>query len=358
MRIKCLAFGVVMFLLGIGSLRAQSISAEQPDQLRRAGKTLVFAAPGGDLGKVLKGLLADFSKDTGIRVNYLEGPLLDLYGRVKAEWNRPSIDVYVASSVTETKGIHEGMYQKLDPKIVTHMREVLPVGLAAGGYGVRMGLTSLGIIYNRKVYEQNHIPAPTSWDDIWNPAVSGHVILGDTTSFYTVLYIASITKRLGGEVSNPAPGIDYLAERKHSLLAVVRTYPERMQMLNSGQAWLTVDVGMSSVPETRKNPDLAFVSPEQGSALFWNCYTVVKGAPNPVGAHLLINYMISAPAQARLARDAFLGPVNRQTTLDPELAAAVPYGAERIGKLLALDNSAIGDALGKYRELWDAKMAH
>jgi hypothetical protein len=49
--------------------------------------------------------------------------------------------------------------------------------------------------------------------------------------------------------------------------------------------------------------------------------------------------------------------VNGQTKLDADLAAAVPYGADRIGKLMALDNGAIGEALSKYRELWDAKMS-
>ena len=334
---------------------AQSIPDNRADQIKAAGKTMAFAAPGGDLGRILKAILADFTADTGIRVNYLEGPLLDIYGRMKAERTRPSIDVYVASSVTEAKGIQEGMYTPLDPKIVTNLSKVSELGRSPNGMGARMGFTNLGILYNRKLFEANNVPPPRRWEDIWAPALAGHPILGDTTSFYTVLYIAYLTKQLGGNESDPQLGINYLADRKSKLLAVVRTYPERMQMLNSGQAWLTVDVGMTSLPETRKNADLAFVTPEDGSPLFWNAYTAVKGSPNPIGAQLLINYLISDEIQARLARESFLGPISNSVKLDEELTKSIPYG-ERLARMTPLDNGAIGDAITKYRDLWNTKM--
>jgi hypothetical protein len=59
---------------------------------------MAFAAPGGDLGRILKAIQADFTADTGIRVNYLKGPLLDIYGRIKAGRTRPSIDVMLPAA--------------------------------------------------------------------------------------------------------------------------------------------------------------------------------------------------------------------------------------------------------------------
>src|SRR5262249_25496758 len=139
----------------MGVAVAQSVPADRASQINAAGKSLVFAAPGGDLGRILKSILADFTKDTGIRVNYLEWLLLDLYGRIKAERNRPSVDVYVASSVTEAKGIAEGMYSPLDPTIVTNLANVSALGQSPNRLSVRMGFTDLGILYNRKLYEAN-----------------------------------------------------------------------------------------------------------------------------------------------------------------------------------------------------------
>jgi len=343
-------------MTGSGALHAQTL-ADQKDLINAAGKTLVFAAPGGSLGQVLKAVLADFTDQTGIKVNYLEGPLLDLYGRIKAERRRPSIDVYVASSITEAKGIEEGVYQPLDPKIVTNLANVGDIGKTPNNMTVRQGFTNLGILYNKKQLEEAKIPLPKRWEDIWNPAFKNRVILGDTTSFFTVLYVAYMTRQQQGDVANPVKGVDYLAERKGNLLAVVRTYPERMQMLASKQAWMTVDVGMTSLLETKKNPELAFVTPEDGSPLFWNAYTIVKDAPNPIGAQLLVNFLISEPIQARLARESFLGPVNSAVKLEGELAELIPYGKASIDRLVAMDNEAIGDAINRYRELWNAKMS-
>ena len=175
--------------------------------------------------------------------------------------------------MTEAKGIQEGMYAPLDPKIVTNLAKVSELGRSPNELGARMGFTNLGILYNRKLFEANKVPPPRRWGGHLGPRARGSSDSRRATSFYTVLYIAYLTKQFGGNESDPQLGINYLADRKSKLLAVVRTYPERLQMLNSGQAWLTVDVGMTSLPETRKNADLAFVTPEDGSPLFWNAYT-------------------------------------------------------------------------------------
>ena len=42
--------------------------------------------------------------------------------------------------------------------------------------------------------------------------------------------------------------------------------------------------------------------------------------------------------------------------LDDELAKSLPYG-ERLAGMAPLDNGAIGDAIVKYRDLWNAKMS-
>lgn len=349
-----LAVAGLLIMMSAASAGAQG---DMRALIDKAGKSVVFAGPGGGNGETLKSLFADFTKDTGIRVDYLAGPVQDLYGRIKVERNQPTIDVYYSSPVTEVKGIEEGIYQPLDPGIVPNIAQLYDMARLPNNLGVRFTLTAMGILYNKKAYQQNNIPFPQTWDDLWNPKAGGHIILGDTSSFYTVMYIAYLTKRLGGTEADPTPGIKYIADQKDKLLAIVRTYPQRVQFLATGQAWATVDGGGSSLPEVHKNADLGFVSPAQGAPLYFQGLHVVKGARNPIGAQLLINYLISEPVQRRLAMESYIGPVNKTVKLDDNFARLVPYGPDAVAKLTVLDSVAISNALDKYRTEWDARVS-
>ncbi len=356
---RCLALlRVALLTIGLFSM-ARPVLADDAipaDLVAKAGKTLVFAGVGGPIGNTLKTMAAEFTKATGIRITYVEGPVLDLFGRIEAERNRPSIDVYYGNNVTESLGIQRGLYVPLDPKIVTNLVNVYDVARLKDDLGVRMAFSGLGILYNKKIYAEHNISEPKSWDDLWNPAVSGHIIIGDTSDYQNQLYIAFLTRLLGGTESDPTLAIDFIAKNKPKLLAIVRTYPERMQMIGNGEAWLVGAAGMVGIQETKNNPALGFVTPATGTGLYTVSLHPVKNSPNPIGAQLFINYFLGVPMQEFWAKTSYAGPANKTVKLDPELAKLVPYGQEAVSHLVPLDGGVIGGSLQKYRDLWNQKV--
>jgi putative spermidine/putrescine transport system substrate-binding protein len=344
-------------LLASAATNAYAQETAEADLIRQAGPTVVFGGPGGGLGDVLKSVLADFTAKTGIQVQYFTGQSADVYGRMLAERGRSSLDIYFANATNEARGIEDGLFQPLDPKIVTNLADLYDIARVRDDLAVRLYFSNLGLVYNKKLFAEKKVPAPSTWEDMWAPGSAGHVIMGDTTSGYTVLYIAYLNKVLGGEEADPTKAIDYIAERKSRLLAVVRTAPERSQLMASGNAWMNLDAGLSGIWDTKQNPDLAFVTPKEGGPLHWNSLALLKGAPNPIGAQLLIKYMLGPDAQAKLARETFVGPANKNVTLDADLAAIVPYGPENIKRFVALDDGAVAKSINRYRQLWDAKVA-
>ena len=327
-----------------------------PDLLNQAGKTLVFAGVGGPIGNTLKTMASAFTKATGIRVTYVEGPVLDLFGRIKAEQNRPSIDVYYGNNVTESLGIEQGLYLPLDPKIVTNLADVYAVARLHDDLGVRMSFSGLGMLYNKKIYREHNIPAPTRWEDMWAPGASGHIIIGDTSDYQNQLYIAFLSRLLGGTEADPTAAIDFIAKNKPKLLAIVRTYPERMQLINSGEAWLTGAAGLVGIQETKNNPDLGFATPASGTGLYTVSLHVIKNSPNPIGAQLFVNFFLGVPMQEYWSKTSFAGPANKNVKLDDELDKLVPYGSEAVSRLVPLDGGVIGRSLQKYRDLWNQKI--
>jgi putative spermidine/putrescine transport system substrate-binding protein len=348
---------VLFMLFVVSTTMAQGTApSAQKALIDQASKTVVFAGPGGELGEAYKRIFADFTKETGITVTYLPGGVLDLFGRMAAERRRPSIDVYLSNGPSEARGASDGLYQQLDTKIVTALSEVYDLARVTDDMGVRFNFTNIGILYNKQKYMENNVPVPKIWADIWNPAVAGHVILSDPSGFASTLYIAYVNKKQGGSEGDPTAGIEYLATQKSKLLAIVRTSPERLQLMLAGQAWLTVDNGGSAIPETKKNPNFGFVSPEDGWPLFWNGLHAVKDGPNPIGAQLLINYMIGAGAQTKFANEVWVGPVNKNAKMSPELMQVAPDLSKGVSHFVLLDQKAIGDAYNAYRDIWNAKM--
>jgi putative spermidine/putrescine transport system substrate-binding protein len=73
----------------------------------------------------------------------------------------------------------------------------------------------------------------------------------------------------------------------------------------------------------------------------------------PEAAQAFIQYVLSPDVQAQLADIMGFGPTNQQTELDPELGATLPYGAERIGSMVAVD----WDIINPKREEWTQRWA-
>jgi putative spermidine/putrescine transport system substrate-binding protein len=263
----------------------------------------------------------------------------------------------MANGPAEAQGQVDGLYQKLDPKIVISLPEVHDVARVKNDMGVRFMFTNIGLFYNKKKYAENNIPAPKVWDDLWAPGVAGRVILSPPSGFSAALYIAYVNKVRGGREDDPTRGIEYIASQKSKLLAIVRTAPEREAMMAGGQAWITPLDGASVIPQTMRNPDYGFVLPEDGVLLSWNAACVVKDCPNPIGANLLVNYMISAKSQEEFSAAAYLAPANKNAKMKPEVAQLAPNLSQDISKLMVIDQALMGASINKYREVWDAKMS-
>lgn len=210
--------------------------------------------------------------------------MLDFNGRVRAEQNRPPIDVYCSNMITDAQGTSDGIFEPLDPKIATNPASIYDTALMPQNLGAKIEFNDLGLWINKKAYLDNKNALPTSWADFCSPAVAGRVIMDDTTDFSTQLYLAYIGGKLGGHEDDPTKAIELVASEKSKLLAVVRTYRARERMLKTGQAWAMISSGLTSWPGANSNPDPDFVSPKEGPPLYSNGIHVVKGAPNPLGA--------------------------------------------------------------------------
>ena len=91
-----------------------------------------------------------------------------------------------------------------------------------------------------------------------------------------------------------------------------------------------------------------FVYPKEGAVALMAATCPVVDSDVPDLAQSFIQYLVSPEVQALLAEATGFGPVNKNTQLPPELAASVPFGPEKVGKMISVDYSIIN----KEREQW------
>jgi putative spermidine/putrescine transport system substrate-binding protein len=289
---------------------------------------VVFAGAGGLFQTVYQQYIFDpFTKKTGIKVQYVSDTLEADFSKVQAGRNHQTIDVLSTNSATQIEGQAQGLFQGITSAEVPNLAQLLPISDLPKGdnQGVPLQYTAVGIEYNKAAYQKAGIPAPTSWSDLWNPKLKGHLALYDISIAYTQDLISVIAGLQGGSVSDFQPGITKLAQLKSDgNLANCPTTPAELDtVMQQGSIWATVN-GQSRVADL-KGMQIGFVQPKpSGGTFFENYLAIPKEAPHQKAAQELVNYMISATAQPYLAKYLQFGTVNKNAVVPADVASTVP----------------------------------
>lgn len=150
-----------------------------------------------------------------------------------------------------------------------------------------------GIAYNTK-YIKDEID---SWEDLWNPAYKGKVLLLDDNREI----IGMALKKLGKSNSSKddAEIAAAVAELKSLLPSVLAFDTDTIkQKMIQEEGWIgTVWSGDASFIAA-ENPDIAYVVPKEGGTIFADSYAIPKGAKNQALAEKFINYMLDPKVSA------------------------------------------------------------
>ncbi|MEQ8813508.1 ABC transporter substrate-binding protein [Thalassobaculum sp.] len=340
---------------GLAGVLAAGVLAATATTAGAQQKEVVLAGYGGTIERFTRGnLIPAFEKATGIKVTLVVGTAMGNFTKVQAAKDRPDIDVYWSNELTHTIGKQQGLYEKLDPAVVTNIDQVFEEARDPDGVGVVSGITTTGIIYNDKAMAEAGVPVPKAWSDLADPRYKGKIAMYDFNVAYSQDLLVILSKLNGGSEDNVQPGVAKLKALRESgnLAHFVRTPAELDNMIIQGTAWMTVNGGIRAFLQQEKGAPMGFVYPSEGAGFFANYFDVVKNAPHPEAAQILVNYLISAEAQEIISGGMFVAPVNRNVNLSEEHKKRVNYGAENLKKLIRIDRAKMNANLDKWAELW------
>jgi spermidine/putrescine transport system substrate-binding protein len=270
-------------------------------------------------GKVIYPSLQDFTKETGIKVNYKEviNANESFLGKIS-----PSLkagqptgwDLMVITNGTQLdRLLRQKFLVELDHSKLPNFQKNADPSIKNPSYDPgnkytiawQSGLT--GLAYNPKLTKR----PITSINDLFDPAFKGKITMfGDSEDFPTMMMIG-----LGIDpVKSTEEDWKRTAEKMKELRPHLRGFIDNAgeaDVLSSGNAWISMAYsGDIYILNNSGSPDIKFVVPKEGAALWTDNMMIPKGAKHPLDAITYMDYVYRPDVAAKLAEYiAYITPV-------------------------------------------------
>ena len=141
-------------------------------------------------------IFAEFTKDTGIKVNFLRFSTGEALARLTAEKGNPQVDVLLGGPADMyAAGVTEGILEAYRP---ANSEAISSSYRDPNNYWTGIGLIPLCFLTNTKFLEKNKMQAPTKWADLLDPRYKNNLQMADArTSGTATERIYSLVKVMG-----------------------------------------------------------------------------------------------------------------------------------------------------------------
>jgi putative spermidine/putrescine transport system substrate-binding protein len=241
---------------------------------------------------------------------------------------------------------------------MTNLKQVAGFAKLPGNVGVGWGVLGIGIVYSPDAFQKAGIKPPTSWNDLANPALKGHVVVDTIASVYGTALLDMLAYANGGSETKIEPGFVAMQKVKPNVMTFDTT-ADMSPYLEQGGAWAAVWTDAETNAFVgRSNFNAKFVYPKEGSPVDMTTISVVKGAANADLANELANYLIGAQAQYLVATKLGLAPSNTGLKLPKALQTKMPYGPKAMAKLRQMNWKVINAQLPAWTDRWNREIEH
>ena len=270
-------------------------------------------------GKVVYPSLQDFTKETGIKVNYKEviNDNETFLGKITPSLKAGQPTGWDLMVITNGTSLDKLLRQKflveLDHSKLPNFQKNADPSIKNPSYDPnnkytiawQSGLT--GLAYNPKLTKR----PITSFNDLFDPAFKGKITMfGDDEDYPTMVMIG-----MGIDpVKSTEEDWKRAAEKMKELRPQLREYIDNAgeaDVLSSGNAWISMAYsGDIFILNNSGSPDIKFVIPKEGAALWTDNMMIPKGAKHPLDAITYMDYVYRPDVAAKLtAYISYITPV-------------------------------------------------
>src|SRR5258708_2192920 len=169
-------------------------------------KTLYVAAYGGSFEQTLrKGGFPPFQQKYGAKGEYVAGNSTDNLARLQAQKGNQQIDVAILDDGPMYQAVALGFCAPLAKAPVYDT--LYDLAKVPSGKAVMIGMNGTGIIYNKKMFDENKWPTPAPWNDLKDAKFKKKLVIPPLNNSYGLHTLAEFAKLGGGREKNIEPGI-------------------------------------------------------------------------------------------------------------------------------------------------------
>lgn len=342
---------LAILLAAVMALGLTSVSADVESEY--AGKELVVATWGWTAAQV-KELAKGFEDATGCTVIIDEtSGNADRLNKITAQKNNPEIDVALLTENFAATGNEMGLFEKIDPAVVTNLDNLYDFAKNADGYGPCYSLVRYGIIYNEDL-----VAAPESYEQLFtDEQYAGLVSIPDMSGTAGPYLLVALADSLGGSQENVDPAFELMAAHKDNIAQFYMTSSDVQTAFTTGEIAVSVFMDMNMPTLTAAGLNVKWVDAKEGSFSAAATVNVVKDCKNPELAQLFVNYLLSDEIQSQVADVLSEAPTSKNATMSDEARQYLAYGEDAISALKAFDWNYLNDHKAEWIERFQKEVA-
>lgn len=301
------------------------------------GKQVYFLSWGGTVQTMLEkeGWADQFKKDTGYTVTLVpKATSSEIIATAIAQKDRSQVDVVMCDLIAYLQGIDQDIFASLDPAKVPNLAKMLDIAKVRDK-GIYTYADVLSIIYQEDIFKRKGWAPPSSWKDLLRPELQGMVIIPPVSNTYGLYTLVEFARMNGGSEQNIDPGFATLKKVAPGVVDWTTTFAKIGTMLQSESAAIAVfgnasgwEIKGKGTPVNVIIPQPAYISPTVAG--------VMKNAPNPEGANILLNWLISEKVLTYRAERFGNTPMNREVKVSDAAKDRVLSG-NQLTSLVKLD---------------------
>lgn len=235
---------------------------------------------------------AAFEEATGIDTEYVRLSSGEAVARLEAEGGDPSFDVWFGGPSTGPVAADQN---DLLERYVSPNAEAIgdefkdPDGLWTGIY-----IGALGFCSNAGLLDELGIEAPTSFDDLLDPALENNIAVADQRTSGTAITLGASVAALRGEDE----AMDYFRELDQNIFQYTRSGAAPGQMAAQGEVAVAIIFSHDCIATAETTGvDLVTTFPEEGTGYEVGQVSLIANAEHPNAARAFIDWALTPEAQ-------------------------------------------------------------
>ena len=255
-----------------------------------------------------------------IKVKIATGLTLQNVALMRAQKDDVQVDVMMMDEIGAAQANAEGLYHPLDAETIPNIEKLYPQFRIEGDPYTKFMYVSQALVYNTDQIKEE----PTSWRALWDAAYAGRVAVPDITTSHGAFFLLTAADMNGGGLENVDPGFELIKELKPSIVTFYTQHAQLAQLFTQGDVWITSWTTDRSQAMIDNGAPVAWTIPEESAYIIDSTIGIAKGTKNLEAAQKYIDFVLSNEAQEANARYTYLGPVNSEVELPPEVAEKLP----------------------------------